>query len=239
MSGHSKWSTIKRKKGSADAARGKAFTKLTNQITIAARQSGGDPNNNVGLRLAIDKARSGNVPKDTIERAIKRGTGELEGVEFEEFSYEIVGPQGAAFIVMGVSDNTKRTVSELRELVRHFDAKLAEPGSQRWQFDQIGSIEIASSSDSEKLELAAIDAGAQDIESQNGKTLIVTAPKDISRVSKNLTAAGIKITNQSTLMRPKNLLSISKDADKQKMLDLTDALKEHNDIQEVFYNFKA
>jgi YebC/PmpR family DNA-binding regulatory protein len=237
MSGHSKWATIKRKKGATDAVRGRLFTKLANLITVAARQGGGDPESNITLRYVIEKARENNVPRENIERAIKRGTGELAGVTLEEYTHEAVGPEGAAFIIEGVTDKKSRTLSELRNVLSEHDVKLAENGSQRWQFTRLGTFLMKVSADvQEAAELAAIEAGAEDVERVEEGIEVYTDPQQVNAVHQKITQANYSAGAISIVFVPKNPLTLSAET-KAKMLSLLEMLDERDDVQNVSVNF--
>jgi YebC/PmpR family DNA-binding regulatory protein len=237
MSGHSKWATIKRKKGATDAVRGRVFTKLANLITVAARQGGGDPESNITLRYVIEKARENNVPRENIERAIKRGTGELAGATLEEFTYEAVGPEGAAFIIDGVTDKKSRTLSDLRNVLTEHDVKLAENGSQRWQFNRLGTFLMKASQDIyEAAELAAIEAGAEDVQHGAEGIEVYTDPQQVSVVHQKLSQAKYDVGAISITFVPKNPLTLTGPV-KEKMIALLEALDERDDVQSVSVNF--
>lgn len=237
MSGHSKWATTKRAKAVTDAARSRVFTKLAKLITVAARVGGGDPATNVTLRLAMDKAREANMPRDNIERAVARGSGESGAAALEEFTYDAVGPSGSAFIIEGVTDSKNRTLSELRNLVEHHGGKLAAAGSQRWQFDRVGSFTVTVAADGtrEQVELAAIDAGATDVDDIEGGVVVVTAPDKLSVVQQALASAGFAAADPGLRFVPKNVLELD-DARAAKVGALAEALLEHDDVQNVYSN---
>lgn len=240
MSGHSKWSTIKRKKGAADATRGKVFTKLTREITLAARQGGGDPDMNIQLRLAVEKARQNNVPNETVLRAIKRGTGELDTGNLENFIYEAVGPGGTAFIIEGQTDNKQRTVSEMRQIFEEHKIKMAESGSQRWQFERLGNFIIrVDPEEKEKLELAAIEAGAEDLRQHSQGILIVTKPTELKNVYKKLIDQGYKADNPRVSNLAKNILKISDENIKKNLKVFLNELEGRDDIQNISVNFET
>lgn len=239
MSGHSKWSTIKRKKGAADAARGKLFTKMIKEITIAARIGGGDPNGNPRLRLAIQLAKSKNMPVDNITRAIKKGTGELEGVHYEEIVYEVYGPAGVAIIVDSATDNKNRTVAEMRHLISRNGGNLAESGSVSWNFERKGVINIPKGNYTEDDILNVIlDAGADDLFTEEEFFQITTAVDHFEKVRKAIEAsglAGIKIESASIQYVPKQTVRVEgKDAEQ--TVKLISALEDHDDVQNVYTN---
>ncbi len=240
MSGHSKWSTIKRKKGAADARRGAAFTRLTREIVIAAREGGGDPNANFRLRLAVDKARGQNMPKDNIERAIRRGTGEdKDAAAFEQITYEGYAPHGIAVMVETVTDNRNRTVSELRHALTKAGGSMAEVGSVAWQFDRVAYFSFPSSAmNYDKAFELGIDAGANDVTEDNG-TIEVTAPVDTFKdIADRLHAAGVQPDEAGLRMLPKQELELSVDHTVQVMRAL-ESIEDLDDVQNVFSNLKV
>ena len=238
MSGHSKWHSIKHKKGALDAKRGKLFTKLIKEITIAARDGGsGDPNQNPRLRKAISDAKGANMPNDTIDKATKRGTGELEGVNYEEIAYEGYGPAGVAIIINTTTDNRNRTVSELRHLLSKNGGNLGESGSVAWMFNKRGSIIVDSSlkSEDEMMELA-LEAGAEDMQTEDETYQILTAPEDFLSVLDAIKKAGIEPSSAEVAMIPQNYIRLEgREADQ--MLKLYEALDDHDDVQSVAANF--
>lgn len=238
MSGHSKWHTIKHKKGALDAKRGKLFTKLIKEITVAARSGGsGDISTNARLRKAVSDAKAANMPSDTIERAIKRGTGELEGVNYEEVTYEGYGPAGVAVIVETMTDNRNRTVSEIRHLFSKNGGNLGESGSVAWMFHKKGEIlvDLNAKSEDELMEIA-LNAGAEDMKTDEDSYQIITAPEDFDAVLDAVKAAGIEPISAEVTMIPQNYIHIEgKDA--AQMLKLYEALDDHDDVQKVYANF--
>lgn len=236
MSGHSKWSTIKRKKGAADAKRGQLFTKLAREIEIAARQSGGDPNVNFTLRLAIEKARSANMPKDNIERAIKRGTGELRGEVLEEAFYEAHAPNGVAMMVQVLTDNRNRTVAHVRRALRRHNGHLGEAGSVAWQFSRKGVITIdVDGGDAEELALTAIDSGADDVRIEDDVVEVYTEVADFQRVREQLEANDVPVSEAELEMMPHTLLELEKE-ETIRVVRLVEALEDLDDVQRVFVN---
>jgi YebC/PmpR family DNA-binding regulatory protein len=238
MSGHSKWHTIKHKKGAMDAKRGKLFTKLIKELTIAARTGGsGDPNTNARLRKAISDAKAANMPNDTIDRAIKRGTGEIEGVHFEEVTYEGYGPAGVAVMVNATTDNRNRTVSELRHLFSKHGGNLGESGSVAWMFNKKGQIvvEATTTSEDEMMEIA-LDVGAEDMKSDGDTYQILTAPEDFMSVLDATKSKGIEPVSAEIAMIPQNTIRIEGGQAVQ-MLKLYEALDDHDDVQSVYANF--
>lgn len=238
MSGHSKWHTIKHKKGAADAKRGKLFTKLIKEITIAARSGGGDINGNARLRKAVSDAKAGNMPADTIDRAIKRGTGELEGVQYDEITYEGYGPGGVAVMVEVTTDNRNRTVAEIRHVFSKNGGNLGESGSVAWMFDKKGQIIVDSNvkGEDEMMELA-LEAGADDFQAGDGTYQVLTAPEDFHAVLDKIKAARIEPMSAEVAMVPKNTISLEGSAAAQ-MMKLYDALDDHDDVQNVYTNFE-
>lgn len=238
MSGHSKWHTIKHKKGALDAKRGKIFTKLIKEITVAARTGGsGDITLNARLRKAVLDAKGQNMPNDTIERAVKRGTGELEGVNYEEITYEGYGPAGVAVIVETMTDNRNRTVSEIRHLFSKNGGNLGESNSVAWMFNRKGTILVDSAAKSEdELMEIALNAGADDMTNEGDSFEIFTSPDEFDAVLEAVKAAGIEPIQSEISLVPQNYIKLEgKDA--QSMLKLYEALDDHDDVQKVFANF--
>jgi YebC/PmpR family DNA-binding regulatory protein len=238
MSGHNKWSTIKHKKGAADAKRGKMFSKMIKEITIAARMGGGDIEGNPRLRTAVNTARAANMPKDNIERAIKRGTGELEGVNYEEITYEGYGPGGVAVMVEALTDNKNRTVAEIRHIFDKYTGNLGETGCVSWIFQKMGMIIIAKQGlDEDAVMEVAIEAGAQDVKSDADNTYEITSePGDFEAVRKAMEDKGWKIEEAEITMIPQNTVKLEgKKAEL--MLKMMDALDDNEDLQKVFANF--
>ena len=239
MSGHSKWATIKRKKGAADARRGQLFTKLTREITVSAREGGGDPESNFRLRLAVQKARAENMPLENIQRAIQRGTGGGEGgAHYEEIMYEAYGPNGVAMLVQAVTDNRNRTVAEIRSIITKAGGSLGEAGSVAWMFDPRGLIlvEPRQGEDPDEISLAAIDAGAEDVQvDDEGMVEIVTAFNDLKHVQDALTAQNLNVTNAERTMVPKTTMTLDEKGMEQ-ILRLIDRLEELDDVQTVYTN---
>jgi YebC/PmpR family DNA-binding regulatory protein len=237
MSGHSKWSTIKRKKGAADAKRGKIFTKIIKEITLAARFGGGDPDGNARLRTAILAAKMENMPKDNIERAIKKGTGEGGTVVYEEVTYEGYGPGGVAVFVEVTTDNRNRTVAEIRHIFSKHGGNLAENGAVSWIFAKKGSILIDKNTvDEDKLMEAVLDAGAEDIREEENEFELITSPGAFDTVRKALEDAGIKYLEAKVGMIPQNTVKL--DGDKAvSMLKLMEKMEDNDDVQNVYANF--
>jgi len=238
MSGHSKWHSIKHKKGIADAKRGKVFTRHANLITIAAR-NGGDPDMNPSLRLAIDNAKSENVPNANIERAIKRGTGEdKSAAQIEEITYEGYGPGKTAVIVECLTDNKNRTLTNVRTIFNKQGGNLGESGSVAWMFERKGVITInAEGKNPDDVELAAIDAGAEDIERENDIIEIYTAPNDLTKVTDNLKKEGLEPENAEIQMIPKQTVKIEDEATAKKVLDFMELIEDDPDVSNVSSNF--
>jgi len=237
MSGHSKWSTIKRKKGATDARRGKIFTKLIKEITIAARMGGGDPDTNPRLRTAIATAKAENMPKENIERGVKKGTGELEGVAYEEVYYEGYGPGGAAVLVESLTDNKNRTVADVRHVFSKSGGSLGEAGCVAWMFEKKGLFVFEKESmDEELLMEAALDAGAEDIREEDGTFEVIASLEDFEHVKKTLDEKTPGYVLGEMTMLPKSTVKLEgKDAEQ--MLRLMDGLEDSDDVQKVYSNF--
>lgn len=238
MAGHSKWANIKHKKEKEDARRGKLFTKLSRQITVAAREGGPDPAANARLRLAIEKARAVNMPMENIERAIKRGTGELEGANYEELIYEGYGPGGVAIMLEIMTDNRNRTASEVRHLFSRYGGNLGETGCVAWMFERRGLITIdrRSVQDEDALLLAAAEAGADDVKSNDDQFEVYTDPDVLEQAKEYLAQAGYTIASAGLTMIPKTSVQVVGE-DAARLMKLLDALEEHDDVQEVYANF--
>ena len=237
MSGHSKWHSIKHKKGALDAKRGKLFTKFIKEITVAARTGGGDPDGNARLRKAILDAKAGNMPNDTIDRAIRRGTGEEEGVHYEEVTYEGYGPGGVALLIDALTDNRNRTVAEIRHLFSKNGGNLGESGSVGWMFDKRGYIVVdkAAKAEEELFELA-IEAGADDLRDDEENFEIITSPDQFESVLSAVKSAGIEPQVSEITMVPQNYIKLEGQEARQ-MLKLMEALEDHDDVQKVSANF--
>ena len=237
MSGHSKWSQIKRQKGVADVKRGATFTKMAREIMLAAREGGADPDGNFRLRLAIDRARAVNVPLANIQRAIDRATGGADGVQLESVVYEGYGPGGVSVMVEAATDSRNRTAAEIRAAFTRHNGKLGESGSVQWLFEQKGIIEIdVSGRDADEIELAAIDAGAEDVERDGDLITIYTAPNRFETVKKALEAQKVTISDAEVSMRPSNTVRLEGDQAK-KVIGLVEALEDLEDVQKVHANF--
>jgi YebC/PmpR family DNA-binding regulatory protein len=237
MSGHSKWATTKHRKGAQDQARAKLFAKLIRQVEVAAREGGGDLNSNATLRTMFQKARDGSVPLDTIERAIKRGTGELAGVRYEAVTYEGYGPGGVAVLVECLTDNRNRTGAEMRSLFTRNGGSMAEPGAVAWQFERKGAIEVAPTIDEDELMEIASDAGAEDLERDDDGFSITTGPGDLASVRESLERQGVSVRSAELTMLPTSTIEITGDADAKRVLRMMDAIDDHDDVQAVHSNF--
>ena len=234
MAGHSKWANIQHRKGRQDAKRGKIFTRLIKEITVAARMGGGDPDMNPRLRLAVDKATDNNMPKDNIERAIKRGTGDLEGVNYEEIRYEGYGIGGAAVMVDCLTDNRTRTVADVRHAFSKFGGNLGTDGSVAFLFRHCGQLVFAPGTSEDKILDAALEAGAEDVvTNDDGSIEVVTAPHDFPAVKAALEKAGFKADVADVTMKPATEIALAGD-DAQRMQKLLDALESLDDVQEVY-----
>lgn len=237
MSGHSKWATTKHKKAAADAKRGKAFTKLTKEITVAAKLGGGDPEGNPRLRTAVVKARAASMPADNIKRAIQKGTGELPGVSYEETTFEGYGPGGVALLIEVMTDNRNRTVPEIRNILGKLGGNLGESGCVSWMFHKKGYIVIGQSkANEEKLMSLALDAGAEDMQTEDDNFVITTAPADFEKVKKTIEDAGIAPDAAEVTMIPQTYVKLEGKAADQ-MLRLMDMLEDSDDVQNVYANF--
>jgi len=236
MAGHSKWANIKFRKAAQDAKRGKIFTRLIREITVAARAGGGDPASNPRLRTALDKAYANNMAKDTVERAIKRGTGELEGVEYEEVTYEGYGPNGVAILVETMTDNKVRTVAEIRHIFSKRGGNLGTSGSVAYLFQRRGIIVFPAGSDEERIFEVALEAGAEDVVDEGERLVVYTAPSDLESVVAALKAAGLPPEDSELSMIPETTVELAGE-DAEKLLRLLDALEENDDVQNVFANY--
>lgn len=237
MSGHSKWHTIKHKKGAADAKRGRVFTKIIKEITVAARVGGGDPNGNPRLRTVLAAAKAANMPKDNIEKAIKKGTGELAGVSYDEVSYEGYGPGGVAMFVQALTDNRNRTLPEIRHLFSKFGGNLGESNCVGWMFEKKGYLVVAKSAANEDtlMELV-IEAGGDDVREDGDNWEIFTPTERLEQVRESITGKGIAVATAEVSMVPKNTVKVEgKNA--QRVLAMMEGLEEHDDVQNVWANF--
>jgi YebC/PmpR family DNA-binding regulatory protein len=237
MSGHSKWATIKHKKGAADKARGKLFAKLIRQVEVAAREGGGDPDSNPTLRTMFQKARDASVPLDTIERAIKRGTGDLEGVTYEAITYEGYAPHGVAVLVEVLTDNRNRAGSEVRSLMKRLGGSIAEPGAVAWQFDRKGVVILPRTVAEDDIMLAALDAGIEDLVDEGDTWQLTSAPGDLPAVRDALTDAGLVFDSADTTMVPSTTVALDNAEAAKAVFRVIDALEDLDDVQDVYANF--
>jgi YebC/PmpR family DNA-binding regulatory protein len=236
MSGHSKWATIKRKKGAMDAARGKVFTRLTREISIAARMGGGDPTGNARLRKAISTAKALQMPGDKIDRAVKRGTGEIEGVSYEEVLYEGTGPGGTLLLVEGTTDNKNRTVAELRKIFDKHNGTLGSSGTAAWAFDRRGALTIGKAATEDQIMESAVEAGAEDYENDGENWTVYTPPDMLDTVSSAVEAAKLEVVSAKLAQVPKNKKEL-RGREAEVALNLVDALDEHDDVAHVYVDF--
>ena len=239
MSGHSKWSSIKHKKGAADAKRGKLFSKLARSIIVAAKEGGGDPTNNMALANAIEKAKSYSMPKDNIERAIAKGSGSgADADAFEAIGYEGYGPEGVAVIVEALTDNRNRTASEVRHIFTKFGGNLGTTGAVAWQFERRGVVLVTSDGvDEDELFMAAADGGADDIEADGDVIQVTSTPEALQAVRGAIEAAGFPIESAELSMLPKNTVAVDDEGKARQLMRLIDALEDDDDVQEVYANF--
>ena len=239
MSGHSKWSSIKHKKGAADAKRGQLFTKLTRALIVAAKDGGPDPAANLALQNAIEKARAASMPKDNIERAIARGSGTgADAASYEHISYEGYGPGGVAVYVDVLTDNRNRTAGEVRHIFARHNGNLAESGAVAWLFERKGVVLVdRDSTDEDELTLAAADAGAEDVAGEGSSFEVTCAPEDLNAVREALETAGIAVSDAEVTMLPKTTVEIEDESVARKVLKLIDGLEENDDVQDVYANF--
>lgn len=237
MSGHSKWATIKHKKGATDAKRAKVFAKLIRQVEVAAREGGADPEMNPSLRTMYQKARDSSVPLDTIEKAIKRATGTMEGVSYEQITYEGYAPGGVALLIEVLTDNRNRSGSDVRTAFSKRGGSLAEPGAVAWQFDREGTLVVDGAADEDELMLAAIEAGATDIAREGDAWRVTTEATDLHAVRTGIEQGGFKVLEGDITMAAQNLVPLEEVRSARKVLDLIDALEDLDDVQAVFGNF--
>lgn len=238
MSGHSKWHNIRLRKGKQDLQRGKIFTKLAREIIVAAKQGGGNPDANLALRMAIQKARENSMPADNIKRAIQRGTGEIEGASYEEITYEGYGPAGVAILVPCLTDNRNRTVAELRNIFSKNGGNLGEMGCVGWMFDQKGLAQIpVDKSDEETVMMATMDAGAEDIKTEDEMIQVTCAPESLAGVRDALTEAGIEFTSAEFTMIPKTTVRVEDSKEAARIIRLVEALEDNDDVQQAYANF--
>ena len=236
MSGHSKWATIKHKKGAADAKRGKLFAKLIKQVEVAARSGGGDIDSNPTLRTMFQKARDNSVPLDTIERAVKRGTGELEGVNYEPITYEGYAPGGVALLIEVLSDNRNRTGSEIRSLLSKNGGSLAEPGAVSWQFERKGIVTVTRAADEDDIMMIGLDNGAEDLADHGEAWQVTSEPGDVLSLRAALEEGGLEVTESDTTMQPTNTVPLDDAAQVKAVLNLIELLDDHEDVQDVHSN---
>jgi YebC/PmpR family DNA-binding regulatory protein len=238
MSGHSKWHNIQAKKSVTDAKRGKIFTKIAREIIVSAKEGGGDPDSNFRLRAALDKASAASMPKVNIEKAIKRGTGEIEGASYDDVLYEGYGPAGIAVIVEGSTDNRNRTVAELKKIFSKHGGSMGEQGCVSWNFSKRGEIQVESKGkDLDELFMVSADAGAEDIIEEDDHFLVITPPDKLHAVANVVKDDGYKIIGSTLAFAPKNTVSV-KGRDAEKMLKLQDALDDQDDVQNVYSNYE-
>jgi YebC/PmpR family DNA-binding regulatory protein len=239
MSGHSKWATTKHKKGALDKARGKLFAKIIRQVEVAAREGGGDIEGNPTLRTMFQKARDASVPMETIERAIKRGTGELEGVRYEQVTYEGYAACGVAVIVECLTDNRNRTGADIRAIFSKNGGSMAEPGAVAWQFERKGVVTVAQGPkvDEDELTMAAAEAGADDVRDSGDSWEVLAPPGDLAAVRSAVEAHGWAATSAEVVMHPSQSVPIATESDARKVLRLVDMLDDHDDVQNVYTNF--
>ena len=239
MSGHSKWSSIKHKKGAADAKRGKLFSKLSRAIIVAAKEGGGDPANNLALQNAIEKARSYSMPKDNIDRAVAKGSGaDADSEAFEEIVYEGYGPEGVAVIVEALTDNRNRTASEVRHMFAKHGGNLGATGAVAWQFERRGVVVVpAEGVDEEELLMTAADGGADDVEQDGDVFQVTSAPESLAAVREAIEAAGFTVDAAELTMVPKSTVAVEDEAKARQVMRLIDALEDNDDVQDVYANF--
>jgi YebC/PmpR family DNA-binding regulatory protein len=237
MSGHSKWATTKHRKGAQDRARAKLFAKLIRQVEVAVREGGADVNSNAALRTAFQKARDGSVPIDTIDRAVKRASGDVDGVRYESITYEGYGPNGIAILAEALTDNRNRTSAEVRAVFSKNGGAIAEPGAVAWQFDRKGSIEVPGSLDEDTLLETVMEVGGENLTSNGENFLITTEAAETAIVREALEAAGVKVLSSDLVMIPQNFIEITDETDAKKILRLMEAIDDLDDVQNVYANF--
>ncbi|HLI15689.1 MAG TPA: YebC/PmpR family DNA-binding transcriptional regulator [Acidimicrobiales bacterium] len=237
MSGHSKWATTKHQKGAKDRARGKLFAKLIRQVEVAAREGGGDLAANATLRTMFQKARDASVPLETIERAVKRGTGELEGVRYEAVTYEGYAPEGVAVMVECLTDNRNRTGAEIRSLFSRNGGSMAQPGAVSWQFQRRGIVVVARTAAEDELMAIAMEAGAEDLRDDGAAWTVLCAPQDLHAVREALEAGGLAVESAEVSLVPTTLVAVNDPAGARRVLHLLELLDEHDDVQNVVSNF--
>lgn len=239
MAGHSKWANIKHKKARTDAKKGQVFTKLAKELTVAAKQGGGDPEANMRLKAAIQKAKEANMPNDNIDRAIKKGTGEIEGVIYEEIVYEGYGPAGVAVLMEVATDNRNRTAGEIRHLFSKSGGNLGESGCVAWMFERKGylALELSEAMDGDELMLVAIECGAEDVSVEEDIVEVTTSPDHLETVRQRLVEQGLNINVAEVTLIPQNTIQVTEQDDAKKMLTLMEILEDHDDVQNVYANF--
>ncbi|HKU38019.1 MAG TPA: YebC/PmpR family DNA-binding transcriptional regulator [Polyangiales bacterium] len=237
MSGHNRWSSIKHKKGAADAKRGKIFTKIIKEITVAARLGGGDPGGNPRLRHAMDEARAANMPSDNITRAIKKGTGELEGVSYEEITYEGVGPAGVLFLVDALTDNRNRTNPELRKIFERHNGQLSSPGAAAWAFEDKGLVFVGKDATEEQVFEAAVGAGADNVEDAGDRWMVSTEKSALEVVRQAVAGAGMQVSSAQLAKLPKVKKTVE-GREAELLMNLVEALEDHDDVQKVYSDFE-
>ncbi|WP_366922604.1 YebC/PmpR family DNA-binding transcriptional regulator [Metallumcola ferriviriculae] len=239
MSGHSKWANIKHKKARMDAKKGKVFTRIAKELTVAAKQGGGDVEANARLKAAIQKAKEANMPNDNIERAIKKGTGEIEGVVYEEINYEGYGPAGVAVLMDVATDNRNRTAAEIRHLFAKHGGNLGESGCVAWMFERKGyiTVDMTEEMDGEEIMLVAIECGAEDVFVEEDTVEITTSPESLDQVKEQLDGQGFSISEAEVTMIPSNTIKVTDENDGEKLLKLMEILEDHDDVQNAYANF--
>ncbi len=237
MSGHSKWATIKHKKGAADKARGKLFAKIARQIEVAARDGGGDPDSNATLRTMVQKGKAAQMTNDAIDRAIKRGTGESEGGQYESIMYEGYAPGGVALLIDVLTDNRNRTGAEIRNVFSKLGGSMAEPGAVSWQFSRRGIVLVGGAADEDDVMMAALDAGADDVADDGGTWRVTCEPSAVFEVRDALVAAGFDVVSADSPMVSDNLVPVESVEDAKKVLRIMEAIEDNDDVQDVFSNF--
>jgi YebC/PmpR family DNA-binding regulatory protein len=237
MSGHSKWATIKHKKGAADKARGKLFAKVARQIEVAAREGGGDASSNATLRSAIQKAKAAQMTNDAIERAVKRGSGEANGAAYEAITYEGYAPGGVALLIEVLTDNRNRTGAEIRNVFTKMGGSMAEPGSVSWQFARQGVLLVSGTAEEETVLMAALEAGADDVADDGGTWRVTSEPSRVFEIRDALIAAGMEVISAESPLVSENLVPITTVEDARKVLRVLEALEDNDDVQDVFSNF--
>jgi YebC/PmpR family DNA-binding regulatory protein len=237
MSGHSKWATIKHKKGAADKARGKLFAKLARQIEVAARQGGGDVDSNASLRTMVLKAKAAQMTKDAIDRAVKRGIGENDGANYESITYEGYAPGGVAMLIDVLTDNRNRTASDVRSAFTKFGGSMAEPGAVGWQFSRRGVILVDGAADEDAVMTAALEAGADDVERDGGSWKVLTDPSAVWDVKEALEAAGVPVQSAESTMVSSTSIEVTDKEDARQILRIMDTLEDNDDVQDVYANF--